>query len=181
MQLHSHAATCPRQRQLIRNSAQPLRTLAHNLGISVVTAHTWKHRENPCDRSCRPKTIHYALKDDEEAMVLWMRKNGEMLLDDLLDLAQPLLPHLRRSSLHRLLKRHGCSKFPQKSSNLPGTWAPSRSMALALFTSTVFICPNSMGRNTTALWPSTERPVCSIWAFTKTKMETQRATFSTAV
>jgi transposase InsO family protein len=114
MQLHSNAATCPRQRQLIRRSALPYRTLAEQLDISLGTVHHWKHREHSHDRSCRPHTIHYALHDQEEQMVLWMRHSGQLPLDDLLEAAQPVLPHLRRSSLHRLLVRHGCSRLPKK-------------------------------------------------------------------
>lgn len=114
MQLHSNAATCPRQRQLIRNSALPMRTLAHNLDVSVATIHHWKHQENSFDRSCRPHTIHYALGDDEASLMLWLRRVGELSLDDLFDLTAPLMPHLRRSSLHRLLQRNGCSRLPKK-------------------------------------------------------------------
>jgi transposase InsO family protein len=91
-----------------------MRTLAHNLDISVATVHHWKHQENSSDRSCRPHTIHYALDDDEESLMLWLRQKGDLSLDDLFDLAAPLMPHLRRSSLHRLLKRNGCSRLPKK-------------------------------------------------------------------
>ena len=114
MQLHSNVVTCPRQRQLIRNSAQTMRTLAQRLDVSVATVHKWKHREHSSDRSCRPHTIHYALQEDEESLLLWLRQTGEMSLDDLLDLMAPLMPHLRRASLHRLLKRNGCSRLAKK-------------------------------------------------------------------
>ncbi len=125
MQLHSNAATCPRQRQLIRHSPLPYRTLAAQLGISLATVHHWKHQENGHDRSCRPHTIHYALDDQQEQMVLWMRRTAELPLDDLLEAAQQVLPPLRRSSLHRLLVRHSCSRLPQKqqqASGQPGTF-----------------------------------------------------------
>lgn len=114
MQLHSNAATCPRQRQFIRHSPLPYRTLAAQLDISPATVHHWKHEENALDRSTRPHTIHYALADQEAQMVLWMRHSGELALDDLLEAVQPVLPHLRRSSLHRLLARNGCSRLPKK-------------------------------------------------------------------
>jgi len=58
-------------------------------------------------------------------MVLWMRQSGELSLDDLLEAAEPLLPHLRRSSLHRLLVRHGCNRLPKKeqqATGQPGTF-----------------------------------------------------------
>ncbi len=114
MQLHSNAATCPRQRQLIRNSTQTMRTLAHNLGVSLATVHKWTHREDRFDRSCRPDNIHYALQEEEESLLLWLRQTGELSLDDLFDAMAPLMPHLRRSSLHRLLRRNGCSRLPKK-------------------------------------------------------------------
>ena len=121
MQLHSNAATCPRQRQLIRNSAQTMRTLAHNLGVSVATVHKWTYREDHFDRSCRPNNIHYALQEEEESLLLWLRQTGELLLDDLFDSMAPLMPHLRRSSLHRLLRRNGCSRLPQKEQQPTGS------------------------------------------------------------
>ena len=114
MQFHSNATTNRQQRRLIRHSSQSCRVLAQSLCVSPTTIHTWQHRAEECDLSCRPRTIHYALDDQEEPMVLWMRTSGELPLDDLLEAAQPLLPHLRRSSLHRLLQRAGCSRLPQK-------------------------------------------------------------------
>ena len=122
MQLHSNAATCPRQRQLIRNSALPLRTLAHNIGVSVATAHKWKHREDTSDRSCHPHKIHYALQEEEGSLLLWLRQTGQMSLDDLFDAMAPLMPHLRRSSLHRLLQRNNCSAKPKPTTDPVGTF-----------------------------------------------------------
>ena len=129
MHLHSNAATCPRQRLFIQQSQQPYRELAQQLQISLSTVHHWKHQENPHDRSCRPHTIHYALPyalpDQEEQLLLWMRRSGELSLDDLLEAAQEVLPHLHRSSLHRLLVRHGCNRLPQKKqqdSSQPGAF-----------------------------------------------------------
>ena len=114
MHIHSNAATLPRQRQLIRQSASPYRALAEQFEVSTATIHHWKHQESCLDRSCRPHTIPYALDDQEEALVLWLRRTAQLPLDDLLDEVQEILPHARRSSLHRLLQRHGCSRLPQK-------------------------------------------------------------------
>jgi transposase InsO family protein len=125
MQFHSNAATNRQQRRFMRHSSQSCRVLAAQFCVSPATVHTWKQREDTSDRSCRPHTIHYALCDQEEAMVLWMRQNGELSLDDLLDAVEPLLPHLRRSSLHRLLVRHGCNRLPKKeqqATGQPGTF-----------------------------------------------------------
>lgn len=125
MQLHFNAATCPKQRLFIQQSQQPYRELAQQFQISLGTVHHWKHQDSPHDRSCRPHTIHYALPDQEEQLVLWMRRTGELPLDDLLEAAQEVLPELRRSSLHRLLVRHGCNRLPQKeqpATGQPGTF-----------------------------------------------------------
>jgi len=127
MHFHSNAATNHRQRQLIHDSPQSCRVLASQLCVAPSTVHTWKHREDVADRSCRPHTIqiHYALADQEEQLVLFVRHSGELSLDDLLDALQETLPHLRRSSLHRLLERHGCSRLPKKepqNSGEPGTF-----------------------------------------------------------
>lgn len=125
MQLHSNAALLPRQRQLIHHSPLPYRDLAAQFHVSPATIHHWKHQENCLDRSCRPHTIRYALDDQEEQLVLWMRRTAEMPLDELLEAAQEVIAHLRRSSLHRLLVRHGCSRLPtkqQQDSGQPGTF-----------------------------------------------------------
>ena len=114
MQIHSNSALLPRQRQLIHESALPYRALAAQFDVSTATIHHWKHEPNSQDRSCRPHTITYALDDQEEELVLWLRRTAHLPLDDLLDEVQILLPHARRSSLHRLLVRHGCSRLPGK-------------------------------------------------------------------
>lgn len=98
-----------------------MRTLARNLGVSVATVHKWKHREHNSDRSCRPHAIHYAVQDEEESLLLWLRQTGQMSLDDLFDAMAPLMPHLRRSSLHRLLRRNGCSRLPKKEQQPTGS------------------------------------------------------------
>jgi len=114
MQLHSNAALLPRQRQLIQSSGLPYRTLAQQFHVSQATIHHWKHQESCLDRSCRPHTISYAVDDQEEKFVLWLRRTALLPLDDLLDEVQQLLPHARRSSLHRLLVRNGCNRLPKK-------------------------------------------------------------------
>jgi transposase InsO family protein len=114
MQVHSNATTNLKQRLFMQQSQQPYRELARQFQISLGTVHHWKHQDKPHDRSCRPHTIHYALLDQEEQLVLWMRRTGQLSLDDLLEAAHKVLPHLRRSSLHRLLVRHGCNRLPKK-------------------------------------------------------------------
>lgn len=125
MQVHSNAATNLKQRQSIRGSQLPCRALAAQYEVSVATVHHWKQQAEVQDRSCRPHHIHYALPDQEAELVLQLRQTGRLALDDLLERLQPLLPHVRRSSLHRLLVRHGCSRLPrvsQQPTGQPGTF-----------------------------------------------------------
>ncbi len=125
MHLHSNAALLPRQRQLIQASAMPYATLAQQFQVSKATIHHWKHQQSCLDRSCHPKTVHCALDNPEEEFVLWLRRTAHLPLDELLDAVQEVLPHARRSSLHRLLVRNGCSRLPkqqQQPSGQPGTF-----------------------------------------------------------
>jgi len=99
--------------------------LAAQFCVSPATVHTWKQRADTSDRCCRPHTTHFALCDQEEAMVLYGCVKAANSLDDLLEAAEPHLPHLRRSSLHRLLVRHGCNRLPKKeqqATGQPGTF-----------------------------------------------------------
>ena len=111
MQFHFNASTNHGQRRFIQGSSRSCRSLASQFCVSPATVHTWKQREDQADRSCRPHAIHYSLCDQEEAMVLWMRQSGEMPLDDLLEAAQEVLPHLRRS-LHRAWLQPVSQKTP---------------------------------------------------------------------
>ncbi|MDQ2686234.1 MAG: hypothetical protein M3Y28_00030 [Armatimonadota bacterium] len=83
------------------------------MAISLGTAHRWKHRDSPEDKSCRPDHIEYAFDPSEQAMILSLRQQG-LSLDDLVDLVQLPLPEAKRSSVYRLLKRRGVNRLPKK-------------------------------------------------------------------
>lgn len=60
-----------------------------------------------------PKTPRSTvLSAEEEAVVVAFRKHTLLPLDDCLYALQETIPHLRRSSLHRCLQRHGSSRLP---------------------------------------------------------------------
>lgn len=62
-----------------------------------------------------PKKIKSTvLSEAEEEGIVAFRKMTELPLDDVLYSLQETIPHLSRSSLHRCLKRHGCSVLPKK-------------------------------------------------------------------
>jgi transposase InsO family protein len=52
------------------------------------------------------------LSGDEETLVLAFRRHTGLPLDDCLYALQATIPHLTRSSLHRLFQRHGISRLP---------------------------------------------------------------------
>lgn len=119
MQLHSGASTCPKQRLQIRQSPESCRAAARRLRISPATVHRWKHREDPRDRSCAPKTRHYALKPAEQRLVLYLRRQ-DIPLDDLVEMVSDVIPHARRASVYRLLCRHDQQRLPKRSEQETG-------------------------------------------------------------
>jgi hypothetical protein len=61
-----------------------------------------------------PKKIKSTVLSGREEAIVAFRKMTGLPLDDVLYSLQETIPHLSRSSLHRCLKRHGCSVFPKK-------------------------------------------------------------------
>jgi hypothetical protein len=60
MQVHSNATTHKKQRTRIRQSDKTCRALAQEMAVSPATAHRWKHRDSPEEKSCRPHAIDRA-------------------------------------------------------------------------------------------------------------------------
>jgi transposase InsO family protein len=112
MQFHSNATTNKKQRLLIRQSQQTCRGLAQQLHISSATVHTWKHREQTEDRSCKPQAPAYTFNQSEQALIVSLRRKG-LALDDLMDALQVPLPQARRATVHRVLVRHKISRLSQ--------------------------------------------------------------------
>jgi transposase InsO family protein len=72
----------------------------------------WKRRSSSEDASARPKTILSAFSPEEQEMILDLRRR-QLSLDDILDAIAPVLPGASRSSVHRLLVRHGVNRLPR--------------------------------------------------------------------
>ena len=53
------------------------------------------------------------LSAEEEALIVVLRKHTLLPLDDCLYALQTTIPHLTRSSLHRLLQRHDINRLPR--------------------------------------------------------------------
>jgi hypothetical protein len=121
MHVHANATTTPKQRQAIRSSPDSCRQLARRCHVSPATVHRWKHRDDPTDRSCRPKRIRYALSPEEEALVLGLRAHG-LSLDETFEACASVLPHACRSTVYRTLRRHGRHRLQAPEERKAGTF-----------------------------------------------------------
>ena len=116
MRLHSNSTTNQKQRlriQSIEGQKKTCSELAQQMEVSKSTIHRWKQRSSPIERSCRPHNVAYALSNEEEVFVLALRAQG-LALDETVDAAQIVIPHVRRASAHRLFVRHGVNRRPKK-------------------------------------------------------------------
>lgn len=121
---HSKARTDIHARQQIQDNPDGLtqRGLAHRYRISVATVNKWRRRTDLPDASCRPVRRHTAFTKEQEQLILSLRRQAQLSLDDLLDQIEPTLPHATRSSLYRLLKRYGLQRLPRAKKPLHGTF-----------------------------------------------------------
>ena len=119
--LHGSARTTEAVRRAIQNSQASIRALASRHGINPKTVAKWKRRTTTADALMGPKTpCSTVLTMDEEAIIVAFRKHTLLPLDDCLYALQATIPHLKRSSLHRCLQRHGISRLPDIEGDKPG-------------------------------------------------------------
>jgi transposase InsO family protein len=111
--LHGSAKTTEAVRRAIQNSQASVRALASRHGINPKTVQKWKKRAFTHDAAMGPKEVRSTvLTAEEEAACVAFRKHTLLPLDDCLYALQSTIPHLTRSSLHRLFQRHGISRLP---------------------------------------------------------------------
>ncbi|MDA9476917.1 hypothetical protein XI03_20990 [Bradyrhizobium sp. CCBAU 65884] len=97
-----------------------MRALAKRYGIYQKTVAKWKQRGTATDLPTGPKEAKSTvLSIEEAAIIVAFRRHTLLPLDDCLYTLQPTIPHLRRSSLHRCLKRHGHSRLPEVEGSKP--------------------------------------------------------------
>src|SRR6202163_849737 len=111
--LHGGATTTEATRRAIQRSQESLRTLAKRHGINPKTVAKWKKRSSVADLPPGPRQpASPVLSIGEEAIILAFRRHTLLPLDDCLYALQATVPHLTRSSLHRLFQRQGVSRLP---------------------------------------------------------------------
>jgi transposase-like protein len=111
--LHGSATTTHAIRAAIQRSKASLQALSERYGINPKTVAKWRKRTSLEDRRMGPKVPRSTvLSTEEETLIVAFRRHTLLPLDDCLYALQATIPHLTRSSLHRLLQRHGVSRLP---------------------------------------------------------------------
>jgi len=106
MTYHANARTNIQQRKRVRQSREPYRLQAKQLGVSVATVAKWKRRPDPRDRTSRPQRIHKAVPPEAAPLLAWLRQDWLVDLDTVwLALRQTVFPQLSRSAVYRELVR----------------------------------------------------------------------------
>jgi transposase InsO family protein len=110
--LHKQARTTPAIRKELAASTKPVREPARQYGISEATVRKWRSRSSTEDRSHTPHRLQTHLTPAHEAIVVYLRKQLLLPLDDLLAVVRELLcDKVSRSGLDRCLRRHGVSNL----------------------------------------------------------------------
>ena len=101
-------------RKAIQRSQASVSELAEQYGINQKTVRKWRSRKSIEDAPMGPKnpSVHGAFPPEEEAACVAFRRHTLLPLDDCLYALQDSIPHLTRSSLHRLYQRHDISRLP---------------------------------------------------------------------
>jgi len=111
--LHGSATTTHAVRAAIQRSKASIQELSERYGINPKTVTKWKKRDFVTDTPMGPKDLRSTvLSKEEEALVVAFRRHTLLPLDDCLYALQATVPHLTRSSLHRLFQRHDISRLP---------------------------------------------------------------------
>jgi transposase InsO family protein len=112
--LHGSAKTTHAVRAAIQRSAASAKALAEQYGLNPKTVAKWRRRSTVEDAPMGPKAARSTvLTPEEEAIAVAFRRHTLLPLDDCLYALQATIPHLTRSSLHRLFQRHGISRLPE--------------------------------------------------------------------
>jgi transposase-like protein len=111
--LHGCAKTTHAVRAAIQRSKASIQELAGRYDLNPKTVTKWRKRAFVHDAAMGPKAPRSTvLNAEEETLAVAFRKHTLLPLDDCLYALQATIPHLTRSSLHRLFQRHHISRLP---------------------------------------------------------------------
>lgn len=118
--LHGSAKTTHAVRKAIQRSTATIAELAEKHDVNPKTVMKWRNRNTVEDAQMGPKTVRSTiLTPEEEALCVAFRRHTLLPLDDCLYALQATIPHLTRSSLHRLFQRHDISRLPAVKGDKP--------------------------------------------------------------
>jgi transposase InsO family protein len=118
--LHGSAKTTHAVRAAIQRSKASIKELAERYHLNPKTVGKWRKRSFVHDAPMGPKQPRSTvLTAEEEALAVAFRKHTLLPLDDCLYALQATIPHLTRSSLHRLFQRHHISRLPETEGDRP--------------------------------------------------------------
>ena len=118
--LHGSATTTHAVRAAIQRSKASIQELSDRFGVNPKTVAKWRKRDTVEDTAMGPKRPRSTvLSPAEEALIIAFRKHTLLPLDDCLYALQATIPHLTRSSLHRLFQRHDISRLPSLEGEKP--------------------------------------------------------------
>ena len=116
MNIHRNARTTPKIREEIHASKgrMTIDEAVKHFNVGRNTIIKWRQREDFNDKSHRPNTLRTALLPVQEEIIVELRRTLLLTLDDLLVVSREFVDEtLSRSSLLRLLKRHGVNRLSQ--------------------------------------------------------------------
>ena len=120
--LHGCATTTHAVGAAIQRSKASAPQIAEQYGLNEKTVRKWRKRASVEDASMGPKSPRSTvLSVEEEAACVAFRRHTLLALDDCLYALQATIPHLTRSSLHRLYQRHDISRLPAVEGQKPKT------------------------------------------------------------
>jgi hypothetical protein len=140
----------------IQASDESVRVLAQRLGVNPKSVQRWRRRGSTMARAPgRLPTGSSVLSPEDEAIIVAFRQTTQLALDDCLYALQPTLPHLRRSTLHRCLQRHGLSSLA--SNAFPPGFRAGRGVAAGLGQAAVVVSPAPTEEGMAYLFGATDR------------------------
>ena len=107
VKLHKNARTTPAIRAQLAASNEPVAVLAKRFNLAPNTVRKWQSRTDFNDRSHTAHNLQTTLNSAQEQIVIYLRKQLLLPLDDLLSVTREFLcPEVSRSGLNRCLRRH---------------------------------------------------------------------------
>lgn len=112
--LHKNATTTPATRLAIQQATGSDYALAEQFNVGRDTIRKWRKRDGVHDASHTPHRLQTTLNQGQEELVVYLRSQLRLALDDLLAVIHEFIePSMSRSALARLLRRRGVSSLPE--------------------------------------------------------------------